>query len=242
MSDLFSKIDKIQRKKSKEFRIKDFSRGIFHSIFFHLLLAFLIQMLILYSVPSSKRIRLVHSKSPIPVFLKNEVEKKSKSIFGTTEQDSIKQKTDSHEKLFAGFEIDTSTIKQKYEENTLNVSILFPINWIYFDNQVKNLIDGIIFMPGENSDYHPQISVLIQVMPDKSLFNKAYFDSRFRFNDMDFFIGSPQNTFGQFTQTIYVRTKIYKADFQIKCTSPNEVEFKKFQPVFLAMVRSFSAG
>jgi len=242
MNGLLLKIDRILRRKNREFRVKDLSRGIFHSILFHLLVAFLIQIVVLYSIPSTKRIRLIRSKSPIPVFLQNEIREEPKPSIGGAVKDTIEQKSESLYEQFAELEIDSTAINQKYEESTLNVSILFPINWIYFDNKVKNLIDGIIFMPGENSDYHPQISVLIQVMPDKSLFNRAYFDSSFRFNDMDFFIGPPLNTFGQVTQTIYVRTKIYKADFQIKCTSPSESEFKKFQPVFFAMVKSFSAG
>lgn len=242
MSELISKIEKILKRKSKEERIRYLNLGFFHSTIFHLLIAVVIQLIVIYNIPSTTRIRIVKSKAPIPVFLQDETHEEQKVSIGNLGKDSVKHSPDTSKNLFAGFEIDTSATIQKYEENSLNVSILFPINWVFFDNKVKDFIDGIIFMPGENSDYNPQLSVLIQVVQNKSLFNKLYFDSSFKFNDMEFFIGPPQSTFGQITQTIYLRTKIYKADFQIKCTSPNETEFKKFQPVFFAMVKSFSAG
>jgi hypothetical protein len=242
MSELISKIEQILKRKASKVRTKDLTRGLFYSTLFHLLITVTIQFILIYNVPSTTRIRIVGSKAPIPVFVQNETQKEQKVILGDIVNDSLRHSPADYKVPFTGFEIDTSSIIHKYEENTLNVSILFPINWIFFDNKVKGIIDGIIFLPGENSDYNPQLSVLIQVVQDKSLFNRAYFDSSFRYNDLDFFIGAPQNTFGQITQTIYIKTKIYKADFQIKCTSPNEAEFKKFQPVFFAMVKSFSAG
>lgn len=242
MNDLRLKIEKILKRKSEEERIKYLNLGFFHSTIFHLLIVVVIQVIVILNIPSTTRIRIVKSKAPIPVFLQDETDEEQNVTLGILGKDSLKLSSDTSKDIFAGFEIDTSAIIQKYEENSLNVSILFPINWVFFDNKVKDFIDGIIFMPGENSDYNPQLSVLIQVVQDKSLFNKSYFDSSFKFNGMEFFIGVPQNTFGQITQTIYLRTKIYKADFQIKCTSPNESEFKKFQPVFFAMVKSFSAG
>lgn len=242
MNNLIPKIEKILRRKVKEERFKNLNLGFFQSTIFHLLIVVIIQLIVIYNIPSTTRIRIVKSKVPIPVFLQDETHEEQKVPSGILGKDLLKLSPDTSKDLFAGFEIDTSATIQKYEENSLNVSILFPINWVFFDNKVKEFVDGIIFMPGENSDYNPQLSVLIQVVQDKSLFNKSYFDSSFKFNGMEFFIGKPQKVYQQVTQTIYIKTKIYKADFQIKCTSPNETEFKKFQPVFFAMVKSFSAG
>ena len=242
MSELIIKIEKILRRKAKETRLKDLNLGFFHSTIFHLLIVVVIQLIVIFNIPSTTRIRIVKSKAPIPVFLQDKTHEEQNVPIGILGKDSVKHSPDTSKDLFAGFEIDTSATIQKYEENTLNVSILFPINWFFFDNKVKDIVDGIIFIPGENSDYNPQLSVLIQVVQDKSLFNKSYFDSSFKFNDMEFFVGKPQTVYQQVTQTIYIKTKIYKADFQIKCTSPNESEFRKFQPVFFAMVKSFTAG
>lgn len=215
-------------------------KGLFYSLFFHLLLVILIQILVIINFDSSTRIHIKKIKQ-FYVELK-EIEEPKPVVVSErfVKSDSLIKK---EEKIkFAGIEIDTTEIINRYKENTLNVSILFPAGWIFYDNKVKDIIDGIIFMPGESSNYDRRLSVLIQVNLNKNLFNPRLYDSSFVYNGMEFYISRPIKTFNQLTQTIYIRTGSFKADFIIKCTSPDEIEFKKFQPVFFAMVRSFSAA
>lgn len=215
-------------------------KGLFYSLFFHFLLVILIQLLVIINYDSSTKIHIKKVKQ-FYVELK-EIEKPEPVVVSEkfVKSDTLFKK---EEKIkFAGIEIDTTEIINKYEENTLNLSILFPSGWIFFDNRVKDIIDGVIFMPGEYSNYDRRLSVLIQVNLNKNLFNPRLYDSSFVYNGMEFYISKPVKTFEQVTQTIYIRTGTFKADFLIKCSSPDEKEFKKFQPVFFAMVRSFSAG
>ncbi len=245
MDTIIYKINDIIRKKIRLLWLEEVRKGFIYSFILHLILSISIQIALVSGSASSKRIRLIKSKAPIPVFLQevmSEESKKDKIFFGKASADTVSPIQNVIENHFAGYEIDTSSIIQKYEERTLNVSILFPVNWVFYDNKVKDIIDGIIFIPGSGSDYNPQLSILIQVVSEKSLFNHANYDSSFKYNNMEFFIGEKKITFGQVTQSVYVKTNIFKADFIIKCTSPNETEFNKFQPVFFAMVKTFSAG
>lgn len=215
-------------------------KGFMYSILLHLIFTFIIQFLLGINIKSSTRIHIKKIKQFY-------VELKELDETEPVVQFAQIQKSDSatikKEKLtFAGIEIDTTEIINRYEENTLNVSILFPVGWNFYDNKVKDIIDGVIFLPGEDSNYDQRLSVLIQVNTNKNLFNPRLYDSSFVYNGMEFFISKPVKTYQQITQSIYIRTGTFKADFLIKCTSPNESEFKKFQPVFFAMVRSFSAG
>lgn len=245
MDTIIYRINDIIRKKIRLLWLEEVKKGFIYSFILHLILSISIQIILVAGGISSKRIRLIKSKAPIPVFLQeviSEKSKKDKIFYGKASADTVSPIQNAPENLFAGYEIDTSSIIQKYEESTLNVSILFPVNWVFYDNKVKDIIDGIIFLPGPGSDYNPQLSVLIQIVNNKSLFNRTNYDSSFVYNNMEFFIGKKKITFGQVTQSIYVKTNIFKADFMIKCTSPNETEFNKFQPVFFAMVKTFSAG
>ncbi|GEM_PF-1274622 len=217
-------------------------KSFYYSIISHIAFVILIQILTGINFNSSRRIYIREIKQ-IQLELR-EVEKEETEIINetitTTSKDTLLRKIE--KPTFAGFEIDTTEIVNRYEENTLNVSILFPINWIYYDNKVKDIIDGVIFIPTENSQYDRRLSVMIQVNTNKRLFNTAQYDSSFSYNKVTYYITKPRKILEEITQIVYIRTGAFKADFIIKLTSPNEAEFQKFKPVFFAMVRSFSAG
>lgn len=219
-------------------------QSIFYSFFIHLFLVIIIQFLLGLDFNHPTKIRIKRIRQ-FAVELR-EVEQLQQKIgirnFSQKDTIEIKPELKIEKILFGGIEVDTTDIINRYEENTLNVSILFPIGWIYFDNKVKDVIDGVIFLPGENSNYDKRLSVIIQVNTHKNLFNPRLYDSSFTYNGVQFYISKPQKTYEQVTQAIYIRTGSFRADFIIKCTSPDENEFKKFQPTFFAMVRSFKAG
>jgi len=241
ISDMFNHIDFQNKiKKLKLDWYQSLRKGVYYSFFSHLILVIVIQILLGLHFNQSTKIRIKKAKQ-FAIELKQVEEPKPQiTVKGLIARDTIQIKP---EKIFfAGMEIDTSSLVNRYEENTLNVSILFPEGWNFFDNRVKDIIDGVIFIPGENSNYDKRLSVLIQVNTNKNLFNPALFDSSFTYNRVQYYVSKPQKTFEQVTQIVYIRTGSFKADFLIKLTSPNETEFKKFQPVFFAMVHSFSAG
>lgn len=229
-------------KKHKSYWYKTLNKSFYYSLTAHLVFVIIIQLFISLDFSKTTKIRIKKIKQ-FPVELREieqQPEKPQITIEGIAQKDTIEIKIERIN--FAGIEIDTTEVINRYEENTLNVSILFPVGWFYLDNKVKDIIDGVIFIPGENSNYDRRLSVLIQVNTQKNIFNPRLYDTSFTFNRANFHISKPNKTFDQVTQTVYIRTGSFKADFIIKLTAPNEVEFDRFQPVFFAMVRSFTAG
>lgn len=238
MSDIITKNNLAIQKLKFEW-LKTLKKGVYYSLIAHIVFVIIVQIMIGLNFNNTRKIYIKMIKQ-IQVELREIAEEKLSESYTFGSKDTLIN--ESPKMSFAGFEIDTTQITNRYEENTLKVSILFPINWIYFDNQVRDVIDGVIFIPSENSNYDRRLSVMIQVNTNKNLFNPNLYDSSFTYNRAIYYITKPQKTFEQLTQIVYIRTGSFKADFIIKLTSPNESEFYKFQPVFFAMVRSFSAG
>lgn len=214
--------------------------SIYYSLIAHLFFVLIVQLLLRLDFSKTTRIQIQKIKQFAVELKEIEPTKSQITVEGKLNKDTVE--TNSKKIIFAGVEIDTTMIINRYEENTLNVSILFPIGWIYLDNKVKDIIDGVIFIPGKDSNYDKRLSVLIQVNTQKNLFNPRLYDSSFTYNKIEYYVSKPQKTYEQVTQSIYIRTGSFRADFIIKLTSPNEKEFKKFRPTFFAMVKSFSAG
>ncbi len=164
-------------------------QSVYYSFLAHIVFVVIIQLLLGLDFNKSTKIRIKKIKQ-FAVELK-ELEKPEQKIAikGLAQKDTSEQRPEKI--IFAGVEIDTTEIINRYEENTLNVSILFPIGWNYFDNKVKDLIDGVIFIPGENSNYDRRLSVLIQVNTQKSLFNPRLYDSSFTYNRVEYYISKP---------------------------------------------------
>lgn len=242
MNLITNTIEEILKKLKKEW-FTSLCKGLTYSISLHILLILIIQIILTTNLNTHKKIKLKKLKEFKVQLKKVESEIQEHPALPLVRDSSkILDPIVKNEEKFGGIEIDTSSLINLYKENTLNVSVLFPFNWKFIDNQVNDLIDGILFLPDENSNYDPRLSVTIQVVTNKNLFNPRLYDNSFTYNNMKFFIAKPVKTYEQVTQQVYIRTNLFKADFLIKCTSPNESEFLKFQPTFFAMLKSFSAG
>ncbi len=164
------------------------------------------------------------------------VSKESKEI---PDRESVQN---SSESLFSDFSEnpgDTSELNQIYKENTLDVSLKYPSGWMYIDQNVKNMLDGVTFWT-TSAGYNPPPYVHIEVH-DKDIFNPKRFQHRYKTRNYTAYYNDPEALEGQIAQIIYIRTNIEK-DFSLKLIMKGEEAFRRFQPVFFGMVKSFKYG
>ncbi|MCX6149312.1 MAG: hypothetical protein NTX22_02165 [Ignavibacteriales bacterium] len=135
--------------------------------------------------------------------------------------------------------LDSTNLEQVYKEHTLNVRLKYPVGWIYIDQQRKSKLDGITFWSTDNS-FDPPPYIHIEVV-DKYMFNPTRYKFTHKFKTFEGFYNEPEEMETQITQQIYIKTNDEK-DFIIKLIMNGRENFKKFQPIFFAMVDSFQFG
>jgi hypothetical protein len=134
---------------------------------------------------------------------------------------------------------DTSKIKQVYKESTLNVSVRYPNDWTYLDQNVKNKLDGVTFWSAKgNYDIPPYIHLEVQ---DKYIFNPARWENKLEHKGNIYYYNEPEEIEGYFTQIIYIRTDS-EEDYSLKLMTKGKEVFQSFQPVFFSMAKSFRFG
>ena len=131
---------------------------------------------------------------------------------------------------------DTSGLYQVYKESTLDVSIRYPVGWIYIDQDIKNKLDGVTFW-ADNGIYSPPPYVHLEVK-EKYLFNPARYKYSIKTDDYTAYYNDPEELSGQISQEVYIRTSIDE-DFSIKLIMEGKESFKAFQPVFFGMIKTF---
>ena len=139
--------------------------------------------------------------------------------------------------LLAG--IDTTGLPGQYAEPTLHVRIRYPVGWSFMDQNKKNKLDGVTFLgPPTTSGVIPYVHVDVQ---EKYMFNPSRYNMKSEEKNYVMYFNAPEVLEGQFTQTIYIRTET-EQDYSIKLIVKGEADFKEFQPVFLAMIKTFKFG
>lgn len=136
-------------------------------------------------------------------------------------------------------EADTSSLEQIYSESTLNVSLKYPRGWTFIDQNVKKKLDGVTFwMTG--GMYNPPPYVHLEVK-EKYLFNQSRFKFSFDIDGNTAYYNDPDELEDQVSQIIYIRTQSNE-DFSLKLIMKGRDSFKRFQPVFFGMIKSFKFG
>ncbi|MBI2420095.1 MAG: hypothetical protein HYV28_19715, partial [Ignavibacteriales bacterium] len=131
---------------------------------------------------------------------------------------------------------DTSSLKGVYSEPSLGVSIRYPNGWTYLDQSLRKKLDGITFLgtPTANGEV-PYVHVKVQ---EKYLFNPSRYKSNSPEEKFTLYFNDPEILEGQYSLEMYVRTETDN-DFMIKLIIHSEAAYKEFNPVFLAMVKTF---
>lgn len=130
---------------------------------------------------------------------------------------------------------DTTNLDQIYTENTLNLSIKYPVGWTYIDQNNKNKLDGVTFWSTEGI-YNPPPYLHLEVV-EKYLFNPSRYKYKVKLYNCEWYFNDPVNLEGQISQEIYIKTE-EDEDFRIKLIMSGEDQFRSFQPKFFAIVKS----
>ena len=134
---------------------------------------------------------------------------------------------------------DTTSLEQIYNESTLNVSIKYPIGWIFIDQNVDKKLDGVTFW-SNTSDYSPPPVIHLEVR-NRSLFNESKYKHNLTIDEAVIYFNDPEKLANYFSQTFYFRTESGE-DFSLKLTIKGEEAFKSFIPTFYGMLKSFKFG
>jgi len=139
--------------------------------------------------------------------------------------------------LLAG--IDTSGLPGQYVEETLHVRIRYPVGWSFMDQNKKNKLDGVTFLGTPTSTgVIPYIHIDVQ---EKFMFNPDRYKRKSEEKNYTMYYNDPELLEGQYTQTIYIHTETDE-DYAIKLIVKGESDFREFQPVFFAMIKTFKYG
>jgi hypothetical protein len=134
---------------------------------------------------------------------------------------------------------DTSSLEQVYSESTLNVTVKYPSGWVFIDQNVKKKLDGVTFWLTDGI-YNPPPYIHLEVK-EKYLFDETRFKYSFEMDDNTAYYNDPEELEDQVSQIIYIRTDSDE-DFTLKLIMNGRESFKRFQPVFFGMIKSFKFG
>lgn len=231
---------------------KDFLRGggsFILSVFLHivvfLLSAFLLSLLDNRQTLSSGYVEVTTVRGislPEKTEEKSEEGIKDENIPAETIEEKVKSEDNS---VSAGYldmrtsGFDSTSLNQVYRESTLNLNIKYPVGWVFLDQQVKKKIDGITFWAAQGN-YDPPPYIHVEVL-EKYLFNENRYKYHYDFRDFTGYYNDPVEMDNQVTQVVYIRTDDDE-DFSIKLIMKGKDQFKSFQPVFFAMIKSFRFG
>lgn len=139
--------------------------------------------------------------------------------------------------IFGG--TDTAGLPGVYSEQTLGVHVRYPSNWTFIDQNKKHKLDGVTFIG--NPTTNGQIPYIHIKVLDKYLFNQLRYKYSLDAKKFKMFYNDPDILESQYSQEVYIRTET-EEDYSIKLIVRTQDAFKEFQPVFLAMVQSFTFG
>lgn len=176
---------------------------------------------------------------------KNKSQEKNENEIGTEKnKQSSEEFVDDYENEggyynFTDINADTTMLDQLYSEQTLNVRVKYPAGWTFIDQKVGDKLDGVTFW-GLTREFRPPPYIHLEVK-DKYLFSESRFKYKKEYRNFTIYYNDPEELEGQVTQVIYIRTETDE-DYSLKLIMKEREAFRKFQPRFFGMVKSFKFG
>ena len=133
--------------------------------------------------------------------------------------------------------VDSSLVTLEYKESTLNVKIKYSAGWAFLDNNERSKLDAVTFW-NPNLPNSPWVQLKVT---DKYLFRESRYKIKEELDSYTAFYNKEEVTEGEVKFEIYLRTKSsedYILTFRVK----GEDTFRKYRPVFMAMLKSFKFG
>lgn len=222
-----------------------FGRYLFLSILIHFciffVIAFFLSMLGVNKLVNRTIIEIIQTESASEN-LAEEIPTDEEEISEVEEEVEPEKEMPKEESVYYDIsktDADTSGLEQVYSESTLNVRLKYPRGWTFIDQNVKKKLDGITFWMTDGV-YSPPPYVHLEVK-EKYLFNESRFKFSFEMDGSTAYYNDPEELEKQVSQIIYIRTESDE-DFSLKLIMTGRDDFKKFQPVFFGMIKSFKFG
>lgn len=133
--------------------------------------------------------------------------------------------------------VDSSLVTLEYKESTLNVKIKYSAGWAFLDNNERSKLDAVTFW-NPNVPNSPWVQLKVT---DKYLFRESRYKTKEELDSYTAFYNKEEVIEGEVKFEIYLRTKSsedYILTFRVK----GEDTFRKYRPVFMAMLKSFKFG
>lgn len=133
--------------------------------------------------------------------------------------------------------VDSTLLDLEYKETTLNVRMRYSEGWAFLDNNGGSKLDAVTFW-NPNIPNSPWVQLKVT---DKYLFRESRYKHKEELDDYTVYYNDEEELEGEVKFEVYLRTDSSE-DYIITYRVKGMDTFKKYKPVFMAMLKSFRFG
>ncbi|KAA0250140.1 MAG: hypothetical protein EDM75_13075 [Chlorobiota bacterium] len=133
--------------------------------------------------------------------------------------------------------VDSTLLDLEYKETTLNVRMRYSEGWAFLDDKGSSKLDAVTFW-NPNVPNSPWVQLRVT---DKYLFRESRYKQKEEFDDYTVYYNAEEELEGEVKFEVYLRTETSE-DYIITYRVKGMDTFKKYRPVFMAMLKSFRFG
>lgn len=133
--------------------------------------------------------------------------------------------------------VDSTLLDLEYKETTLNVRMRYSEGWAFLDDKGSSKLDAVTFW-NPNVPNSPWVQLKVT---DKYLFRESRYKQKEEFDDYTVYYNVEEELEGEVKFEVYLRTETSE-DYIITYRVKGMDTFKKYRPVFMAMLKSFRFG
>ncbi len=133
--------------------------------------------------------------------------------------------------------VDSTLLDLEYKENTLHVRMKYSEGWAFLDNNERSKLDAVTFW-NPNVPNSPWVQLKVT---DKYLFRESRYKHKEELDDYTVYYNDEKELEGEVKFEVYLRTGTSE-DYIITYRVKGMDTFKKYKPVFMAMLKSFRFG
>lgn len=133
--------------------------------------------------------------------------------------------------------VDSTLLDLEYKETTLNVRMRYSEGWAFLDDNGGSKLDAVTFW-NPNIPNSPWVQLKVT---DKYLFRESRYKHKEELEDYTVYYNDEKEMEGEVKFEVYLRTDTSE-DYIITYRVKGMDTFKKYRPVFMAMLKSFRFG
>ncbi len=133
--------------------------------------------------------------------------------------------------------VDSTLLDLEYKETTLNVRMRYSEGWAFLDNNERSKLDAVTFW-NPNIPNSPWVQLKVT---DKYLFRESRYKHKEELDEYIVYYNDEKELEGEVKFEVYLRTESSE-DYIITYRVKGMDTFKKYKPVFMAMLKSFRFG